>query len=412
LFWEKSMSSSEQVISREQFVAQVSSAYRQLYDFVKLRRHPLAALLIADPSVSPKERGWQLHQLLLNRVDDLAPLPGTDIHSQEWRWHRILQRRYVDALTPQQVAEELALSRRQYFREQANALAAIADVLSTQCADRVNALQTDDPFQIIHDEAARLMRTDAQVNVSEVIEAISLMLANVLEMRGIQLRVERPEKAIIGALSKELLRQAVILLLGAVRGVAASQSVLTVSMRKVRDRVLLWIDGAGHPFEMEDVDNVVSMVNHLLQAANGHVELSTNRGVLERITITLPCEERRTLLVVDDNVELVSLFERLLTPNGYHIVSGPNSGELLQLACELRPYAIFMDLMMPHYDGWELLDQMVHQPATADIPVIICSVLKQRALAAALGAAAFLEKPITEAGLLAALHTIQPLGEA
>lgn len=405
------MSNSEQHISRKQFVAQVSSAYHQFYDFVKLRRHPLAALLITDPSISAKERGWQLHQLLLSRVDDLAPLPATDIHSQEWRWHRIMQRRYLDALTPLQVAEELALSRRQYFREQANALATIADGLWVEFGARFNALPSSDPSQIIHDEAVRLARTDAQVNVSEVIETIHLMLATILEARGLRLYIKKSDRPVLGAVSKELLRQSVILLLGALGNEMASLSTLTVSLSRVHDHINLEIDGSGNPFIMEDADGVVPMVNQLLRAADGHVELSANRGKLERITVTLRCEQRRTLLVVDDNVELVSLFERLLTSSGYHIIPGPNTDELLQLAHELHPYAIFMDLMMPHRDGWELLEQLIHQPATADIPVIICSVLKQRALAAALGAAAFLEKPITEAGLLAALRTIQPLAE-
>jgi adenylate cyclase len=60
-------------------------------------------------------------------------------------------------------------------------------------------------------------------------------------------------------------------------------------------------------------------------------------------------------------------------------------------------------VMMPERDGWDLLQALRHNPATYDIPVIICSVLRQHELALALGAAAYLSKPISEHSLLQAL---------
>jgi CheY-like chemotaxis protein len=73
----------------------------------------------------------------------------------------------------------------------------------------------------------------------------------------------------------------------------------------------------------------------------------------------------------------------------------------------LRPDIIVLDLMMPEQDGWDLLQLLSNQPDTAHIPIMICSVLKQKQLALSLGAAAFLEKPFTEQALLEMLEKLR-----
>ena len=80
--------------------------------------------------------------------------------------------------------------------------------------------------------------------------------------------------------------------------------------------------------------------------------------------------------------------------------------EALDLACKLQPYAISVDLMMPGLDGWDLLQTLLNHPETTNVPIIICSVLKQKELALSLGAAAFLGKPINEKSLLSVLEDL------
>jgi CheY-like chemotaxis protein len=65
--------------------------------------------------------------------------------------------------------------------------------------------------------------------------------------------------------------------------------------------------------------------------------------------------------------------------------------------------------MLPGQDGWDLLQILLNRPETNHIPLIICTVLKQKELALSLGATAFLEKPVTEQALFS---TLEALGEA
>jgi CheY-like chemotaxis protein len=60
--------------------------------------------------------------------------------------------------------------------------------------------------------------------------------------------------------------------------------------------------------------------------------------------------------------------------------------------------------MMPSQDGWDLLGQLRQLDETRDVPVVICSVLADTALAEALGATAVLPKPVTQRSLLALLQ--------
>ena len=114
-----------------------------------------------------------------------------------------------------------------------------------------------------------------------------------------------------------------------------------------------------------------------------------------------------SVLVVDDNEDVLELFRRYLQAHHYQIMPTQSSTEALQLALECHPYAVILDLMLPERDGWDVLQTLVNQPNTQHIPIVICTVLGAKSLAFALGATAFLEKPVTEHKLV---ETLQGLG--
>ena len=97
------------------------------------------------------------------------------------------------------------------------------------------------------------------------------------------------------------------------------------------------------------------------------------------------------------------LFRRFLD-GIYEVVEATSSEQALHLARTVRPRVITLDVMMPSQDGWEILQTIKHDPITENIPVIICSVLRERELALSLGAADCLAKPVTGPQLVSALH--------
>ena len=84
--------------------------------------------------------------------------------------------------------------------------------------------------------------------------------------------------------------------------------------------------------------------------------------------------------------------------------------EGLQLAREMRPDAITLDVVMPEVDGWTVLRRLKADPELQDIPVVLVTILGDREMGYALGAADYLTKPIDTDALLQALDRFMPVG--
>src|SRR5207249_1274027 len=100
------------------------------------------------------------------------------------------------------------------------------------------------------------------------------------------------------------------------------------------------------------------------------------------------------VLVIDDDPAVRDLMQRYLDREGVRAVAAANGHEGLRLARQLRPMAITLDVLMPGMDGWDVLSALKGDPGTADIPVIMLTMVEDRSLGHALGAADYLIKPI------------------
>jgi GAF domain-containing protein/DNA-binding response OmpR family regulator len=110
-----------------------------------------------------------------------------------------------------------------------------------------------------------------------------------------------------------------------------------------------------------------------------------------------------TVLVIDDDASVREIVQRFLAREGFRVVTAAGGEEGLRLARQLGPDAITLDVMMPGLDGWAVLAALKSEPATADIPVVMLTMMDDRNLGYALGAADYLTKPIDRDRLLAVL---------
>lgn len=69
------------------------------------------------------------------------------------------------------------------------------------------------------------------------------------------------------------------------------------------------------------------------------------------------------ILLVEDNLELRTIYEHYLRRRGYDIASAIDGEEALQMAKELHPGLIFLDIMMPKIDGLRVLKLLRHDEA-------------------------------------------------
>jgi len=109
----------------------------------------------------------------------------------------------------------------------------------------------------------------------------------------------------------------------------------------------------------------------------------------------------RTILVVDDEPAVCEMLQGFFEESGYDVVTAHSGADALRLAKDLHPFAITLDVLMPEMDGWEVLTKLKASEVTANIPVIMVSVSPDTETGRALGATAFVVKPVTKELLLA-----------
>jgi signal transduction histidine kinase/CheY-like chemotaxis protein len=114
-------------------------------------------------------------------------------------------------------------------------------------------------------------------------------------------------------------------------------------------------------------------------------------------------DQRPRLLVVDDDRNFLELAERLFAREGYTPICTDAPQSALQIARTAKPTAIFLDILMPGFDGWDVLAALKADPITADIPVFMISILSERSKALAAGADGIVMKPFDGSKVKAAL---------
>jgi diguanylate cyclase (GGDEF)-like protein/PAS domain S-box-containing protein len=132
----------------------------------------------------------------------------------------------------------------------------------------------------------------------------------------------------------------------------------------------------------------------------------------EAIGLSFPWmrDEAPLILVVEDDNATAELLTLHLSQAGYKVAHAYNGEEAIEKALTMRPFAITLDVMLPKKDGWEVLQTLKCDPGTADIPVIIHSVIDNKELAFALGATDYLIKPLEKEALLAKLDELNSSG--
>jgi signal transduction histidine kinase/CheY-like chemotaxis protein len=117
-----------------------------------------------------------------------------------------------------------------------------------------------------------------------------------------------------------------------------------------------------------------------------------------------PVTGAATILLVEDDQAAIDLLTIYISGAGFNVSVARDGEEGLAMARSLHPAGITLDISLPRLDGWDFLTQIKGDSSTADIPVIIVSMLDERGKGFALGAADYLVKPVNRDELLATLR--------
>jgi CheY-like chemotaxis protein/anti-sigma regulatory factor (Ser/Thr protein kinase) len=115
------------------------------------------------------------------------------------------------------------------------------------------------------------------------------------------------------------------------------------------------------------------------------------------------------VVIVEDDRRSLELLTLYLQGAGAEVVTARDGQAGLGLVRRVQPAAIVLDIGLPKIDGWDLLALFKADPATANIPVVVVSMIDERAKGLALGASEYLVKPVERSAVRAALKRVVPV---
>lgn len=398
------------VIKDDEFVQQIRDALTHLYDHAYLQRHPLAEHLVPPQIAATRTRGQELRRILLDAVEALRPGDNIPLRAVERRPYAILFGMYVEGRERREVAEAIGISGRQLRRDRTMAFEALASILRDRYLSDSHHGAIEEPLRA---ESERLAQQREPVELHDIVEGLLPLLEPVARKHRVHLVQSvlpglpklYTNRTLVRQILISLASQALALLpLSRLVFMAQSQeAMIGVGLGlEYRQKELLFSEAAT------SLTPALKSVETLAEALGATLQ-TTGSGGTGEVWLRLPLQLETLVLVVDDNQELFALFQRYLAGQPYRLIHAASAAQALTLANTSRPDIITLDLMMPDQDGWELLQALRSRPDTAGIPVAVCSVLDDPALALALGAQFYLKKPIGAAELLQTLDAAKAL---
>jgi CheY-like chemotaxis protein len=131
-----------------------------------------------------------------------------------------------------------------------------------------------------------------------------------------------------------------------------------------------------------------------VQAASEQIETTQPSEAVSSEAASEVKTDGDTILVIDDDIAVRDLMSRSLTKLGFRVVAAAGGEEGLRLAKQLRPLVITLDVIMPDWDGWTVLNKLKADSELAEIPVIMVTIVDNEAMGLDLGASSYLVKPV------------------
>jgi PAS domain S-box-containing protein len=178
----------------------------------------------------------------------------------------------------------------------------------------------------------------------------------------------------------------------------------------------------------------LALVYRIVELHGGGMSVTSEPGVGSRFTVSLPWYGQvgavapsgtspapttsvpailpviRQALIVEDSPTAAAQLVRYLDELGVIAVTHPQGEDAIARVLEVQPDLIILDILLPDTSGWEVLERLKAEPCTRSIPVLIVSVMDDRAYGLALGAADYLVKPFTRQDVQQVLYRLGQVG--
>lgn len=386
----------------------VHEALSHLYDDDLLVRSDLAAVLPEIQAVAPLVKSAQrMRALLIEAIEVLRPSRRQAFGSLESRSYDVLCLRYIEDMSVARMETELSLSRRQIHRDLLVAETRLTEMLASHAwqgdpASRLSApSRPNDPLsselQVLHSQPI-------EVDLCELVLSAVGVVAPLAQQLRVDVKLGLPTFVRAFASSDlAILRHLLIQVIGlAVQ--SCPDGVVTINLSTEHARIDLSI---VYPCSIATAISAPVLQDARRVALSQGVGCTISERGTDQLAVVLHFlgPGQRSVLVVEDNPGTVELYRRYLDGSGWRVYAASSPPLAVSEISKFQPSVIILDIMMSGLDGWGVLEKLKALPDTAPIPVIICSVVQDFQLGGALGAAAYLKKPVSRGELLSTLNS-------
>jgi DNA-binding response OmpR family regulator len=106
--------------------------------------------------------------------------------------------------------------------------------------------------------------------------------------------------------------------------------------------------------------------------------------------------KQASILVVDDDPEIVTMLNTRLTKRGYKVATAGDGHKAIEIAKREKPDVVLLDVMMPGKSGWEVARALKQDPVTAGVKIVMVTAIGEKTneiTAPIYGADAHVDKP-------------------
>jgi PAS domain S-box-containing protein len=315
-------------------------------------------------------------------------------------------------------------------------------------ADRL-ALLANDLLDISRIETGRIRLNVEFIHVSAIIHEIAASLRGEIEEKGLSLKLDIPESLLPIYGDRDRVTQILTNLVDNARHYTPAGGQITVSAQVRGNFLQVSVADTGIGIAPEDQEKIfdrfyradsplvqevagtglgLSIAKSFVAMHGGEIWVESEPGHGSTFSFTLPLAERgkeleefpapspsplslassKRILVVEDEPDIAELIRYHLEGHGYRATTATRGEEALAKAHQEKPDLITLDILLPDMDGFEVLQRLKSDEETADIPVVILSIVPDRGDGFRLGAVDYVTKPIDEGRLLSAIGAILP----
>jgi signal transduction histidine kinase/ActR/RegA family two-component response regulator len=380
------------------------------------------------------------------------------------RLFRELEKRSAELEVASTHKSEFLASMSHELRTPLNAVLGFSEVLLEQMFGEINERQ-EEYLRDIHGSGKHLLELLNEILDLSKVEAgqmdldyTTFELAPVLDHAASMLRARAGLKAIdivveaddeVGAVEADELRlkQVVInLLTNAVKFTGDGGTVVMRATRSGSEVVTITVTDTGIGVTPEDRERIfesfqqggrgasreegtglgLTLSRRIVELLGGRMWLESEVGVGSTFGFSFPARrpsvapwvggsgaatELADVVVIDDDRPSLDLLTAYLAGGALRVTPARDGPSGLDAVRRIRPVVVLLDIRLPGMDGWAVLEALKTDATTRDIPVVVVSIVDEHVRGVALGAAAYLVKPVSRDALLGALKSVGVLAE-